>query len=240
MVEWTRGITVHTTAERVWPWLVQMGYGRGGWYTPQWVDLFANRWLFGQRTRFPSSANRLLPEYQQVAVGDIVCDGPNYASYFRVQHVVPPHALVYRSIRHPRRGSPIDINDPESPSKIEKQLLTSGTYIDFTWALVLYQLPQDSTRLLVRTRANYSPPAYQGCPGLSREALPLVLAAESERPWHHHLHRATLIVEVITDVNGEPRDANPPTGPNHRDQRPDTKGTARLRSIGGTGIHRLA
>jgi hypothetical protein len=160
-VEWTRGITVRTTAERVWPWLVQMGYGRGGWYTPQWIDLFANRWLFGQRTRFPSSANRLLPEYQRVAAGDIICDGPNYASYFRVQHVVPPHALVYRSIRHPRRGSPIDINDPESPSKIEKQLLTSGTYIDFTWALVLYELPQDRTRLLVRTRANYSPPAFR-------------------------------------------------------------------------------
>jgi hypothetical protein len=86
----------------------------------------------------PSSADRLHPEYQHVAVGDIVCDGPNYASYFRVQHVDPPHALVYRSIRHPRHGSPIDINDPESPSKIEKQLLTSGTYVDFTWALVLY------------------------------------------------------------------------------------------------------
>ena len=44
MVEWTRGITVYTAPERLWPWLVQMGYGRGGWYTPQWVDLFANRW----------------------------------------------------------------------------------------------------------------------------------------------------------------------------------------------------
>jgi proline iminopeptidase len=159
MVEWTRGITVRTTPERVWPWLAQMGYGRGGWYTPQWVDLIANRWVFGYRTPFPPSANRLLPEYQHVAVGDIICDGPNYASYFRVQHVDPLHALVYRSIRHPRRGSPIDINDPESPSKIEKQLRDSGTYFDFTWALVLRELPQDRTRLLVRTRANYSPPA---------------------------------------------------------------------------------
>lgn len=43
MVEWTRGVTVRTTPERVWPWLAQMGYGRGGWYTPEWVDLFANR-----------------------------------------------------------------------------------------------------------------------------------------------------------------------------------------------------
>jgi hypothetical protein len=103
----------------------------------------------------------LLPEYQHVAVGDIVCDGPNYASYFRVQHVDPPHALVYRSIRHPRRGSPIDIADPESPSKIEQQLRDSGTYLDFTWALVLGELPPDRTRLLVRTRANYSPSAFR-------------------------------------------------------------------------------
>jgi hypothetical protein len=143
----------------VWPWLAQMGYGRGGWYTPQLVDLFANRWVFGHKTPFPPSASRLLPEYQHVAVGDIICDGPNYASYFRVQHVDPPRALVYRSIRHPRRGSPIDINDPESPFKIEKQLRDSGTYLDFTWALVLHELPQQRTRLLVRTRANYSPPA---------------------------------------------------------------------------------
>jgi hypothetical protein len=35
--EWTRGVTVQTTPDRVWPWLVQMGYGRGGWYTPEWV-----------------------------------------------------------------------------------------------------------------------------------------------------------------------------------------------------------
>jgi hypothetical protein len=114
MVEWTRGVTVHTTPERVWPWLVQMGYGRGGWYTPEWVDLFANRWVFGARGRFPRSAGRLLPEYQHIAVGDLICDGPDYASYFRVQRVDPCKALVYRSIppspaREPDRhhGSPI-------------------------------------------------------------------------------------------------------------------------------------
>ena len=44
-------------------------------------------------------------EYQHVAVGDLICDGPDYASYFRVLRVDPGHAVVYRSIRHPRRGS---------------------------------------------------------------------------------------------------------------------------------------
>lgn len=157
MVEWTRGVTVQTTAERVWPWLAQMGYGRGGWYTPEWVDLFANRWVFGVRAPFPKSANRLLPEHQHVAVGDLICDGPDYASYFRAEHVDPARALVYRSIRHPRRGSPIEIDDPESPARVEQQLLAGGTYVDFTWALTLNTLPGDRTRLLVRTRANYAP-----------------------------------------------------------------------------------
>jgi hypothetical protein len=159
MVEWTRGVTVHAAAERVWPWLAQMGYGRGGWYTPEWVDLFANRWVFGTRRRFPASAGRVLPEYQHVAVGDLICDGPDYASYFRVLRVDPQHALVYRSIRHPRRGSPIDISDPLSPQRVEQQLREAGTYIDFTWALVLSQYPGQGTRLLARTRANYSPRA---------------------------------------------------------------------------------
>ena len=161
MVEWTRGVTVHATPERVWPWLVQMGYGRGGWYTPQWVDLFANRWVFGIRHPFPASADRLLPEYQHVAVGDLICDGPDYASYFRVLRVDPQHALVYRSIRHPRRGSPIDITDPQSPPRAEQQLREAGTYIDFTWALVLNERPGQRTRLLVRTRANYAPRAIR-------------------------------------------------------------------------------
>ncbi|MGH3480920.1 MAG: hypothetical protein ACRDQD_29340 [Nocardioidaceae bacterium] len=161
MVEWTRGVTVRSTPERVWPWLAQMGYGRGGWYTPDWVDLFANRWVFGVRRPYPASANRLLPEYQHVAVGDLICDGPDYASYFRVQQVDPPHALVYRSIRHPRRGSQIDITDPESPARVEQQLRDAGTYIDFTWALTLNRCADDTTRLLVRTRGNYAPRALR-------------------------------------------------------------------------------
>ena len=161
MVEWTRGVTVRAPAGQVWPWLVQMGYGRGGWYTPQLVDLFANRWVFGVRQPFPASANRLLPQYQHLAVGDLICDGPDYASYFRVMRVEPGHAVVYRSIRHPRRGSPIDITDPQSPQRVEQQLREAGTYIDFTWALVLNERPGQGTRLLVRTRANYSPRAIR-------------------------------------------------------------------------------
>jgi hypothetical protein len=85
-----------------------------------------------------------------MGLGDLICDGPDYASYFRVQHIDPPHALEYRSIRHPRRGSTIGITYPDSPWKVEKQLRASGTYFDFTWTLVLNGLAGHRTRLLVR------------------------------------------------------------------------------------------
>jgi hypothetical protein len=34
----THGITIDAAPESVWPWLVQMGWHRGGWYTARWVD----------------------------------------------------------------------------------------------------------------------------------------------------------------------------------------------------------
>ena len=161
MVEWTRGVTVHAAP---------VGCG-GGW--PRWGTGGAagtprSGWTCSPTggcsvsgTRFPASAARLLPEYRHVAAGDLICDGPDYASYFRVLRVDPGHAVVYRSIRHPRRGSPIDITDPQAPQRAEQQLREAGTYFDFTWALVLNELPGQRTRLLVRTRANYSPRAFR-------------------------------------------------------------------------------
>jgi hypothetical protein len=60
-----------------------------------------------------------------------------------------------------RRGSPIDITDPASPQRAEQRLREAGTYFDFTWALVVNELGGQRTRLLVRTRANYSPRAFR-------------------------------------------------------------------------------
>ena len=78
MVEWTRGVTVRTPPERIWPWLVQMGYGRAGWYTPAWVDRILEPSLFQLQTPSPKSPHRLLPEFQSLAVGDLIADGPDY------------------------------------------------------------------------------------------------------------------------------------------------------------------
>jgi hypothetical protein len=60
-----QAITVNAPPEDIWPWLVQMGYQRGGLYSYDWLDR-----LFGFLDR--PSATRILPEFQQLAVGDTI------------------------------------------------------------------------------------------------------------------------------------------------------------------------
>jgi len=60
---YTMATTVRAQPEHIWPWLVQMGYQRGGLYSYDWLDR-----LFGFLDR--PSATRILPEFQHLAVGD--------------------------------------------------------------------------------------------------------------------------------------------------------------------------
>src|SRR5215216_1827214 len=77
MLEWNRGLTVDATPAEIWPWLVQMGYGRAGWYTPEAFDRWANRWLWRQDNKYPYQPSpwALLPDYQSIGVGDVIADG---------------------------------------------------------------------------------------------------------------------------------------------------------------------
>jgi len=59
----TMAVTVNAPPDEIWPWLVQIGYQRGGLYSYDWLDR-----LFGYLDR--PSATRILPECQHLAVGD--------------------------------------------------------------------------------------------------------------------------------------------------------------------------
>lgn len=81
----TTAITVNAPPEQIWPWLVQMGYQRGGLYSYDWLDR-----LFGYLDR--PSATRILPEFQRLAPGDEIPlgRGPSWP----VAVVEPNRALV--------------------------------------------------------------------------------------------------------------------------------------------------
>lgn len=84
----TRAVTIHTSPDRVWPWLVQMGSGRGGAYTYDWIEN-----LFGLNMH---SADTILPEFQHVHVGDAFPVGEG-GPRLRVEVLHPDHAFVVHS-----------------------------------------------------------------------------------------------------------------------------------------------
>jgi hypothetical protein len=121
----TRAITVHTAADQVWPWIAQLGQGRGGFYS---YDALEN--LVGCDIH---SADRIVPEWQDLKVGDQVKLAPEVG--LGVAVVEPGRALVLRG------GVPMGAVPPP---------------YDFTWAFVLRERSDGTTRLLVRERYGYT------------------------------------------------------------------------------------
>ncbi len=85
----TRAVQIDAPAEAIWPWLVQMGPGRGGVYTYDWIENV----FFGLGMH---STDKILPEFQELKVGDaqqLGAKGP----VLRVAVFDPQRALVLRS-----------------------------------------------------------------------------------------------------------------------------------------------
>lgn len=90
-VQTDHAVTIDAPPSAVWPWVAQMGWGRGGWYTARWVD----------RLLFPAngpSLNAVVPELQEIDVGTFIPDGPPQTECgLHVVEIDPRGALVLRS-----------------------------------------------------------------------------------------------------------------------------------------------
>lgn len=88
------GITINAPPEAVWPWLIQIGQDRGGFYSYTKLENAA-----GARI---TNADRIVPEWQQRQIGELVPTVPeNYLGGIfggrlgcRVLRIVPGEALV--------------------------------------------------------------------------------------------------------------------------------------------------
>jgi hypothetical protein len=144
----TRGIDIAAPAVEVWPWLVQMGYGRGGWYSYDWLERRIGAGKFAEG----GSAKRLIPELQQLAAGDTVALSP--AGGLTVAVLDPGSALVLHYRMNLLTAAPAHQRDP--------------AVLDWSWAFVLTSIDGSSCRLVARVRADYRPPWL-------RPLLPLLL-----------------------------------------------------------------
>jgi hypothetical protein len=84
----TRAVSIDAPARSVWPWLVQMGPGRGGAYTYDWIEN-----LFGLGMH---SADEILPQYQDLKTGDVQQLGRR-GPLLRVAVLEPERSMVLRS-----------------------------------------------------------------------------------------------------------------------------------------------
>jgi hypothetical protein len=129
----TRAITIAAPVEQVWPWLLQLGQGRGGLYSYDWLEN-----LVGCDVH---SADRILAEHQRLRPGDtvrLVREGYPVDLAFKVAHVHPLRALVLCA-----------------PGEREGALDAGLAYP--SWALVLDRVDASTTRLLSRWRTAFRP-----------------------------------------------------------------------------------
>lgn len=77
----TRAVAIAAPPEDVWPWLVQLGWGRAGWYSYDWIDNDGR-----------PSADSIVPDWQDLGVGDRILMTPDVG--FVVRRLDPPHTLV--------------------------------------------------------------------------------------------------------------------------------------------------
>lgn len=137
----TMGTTLPAPPERVWPWLLQMGGGRGGWYSWDWVD-----------NAGAPSADRIVPEWQDLEVGQhlqrpaspAVPKDP--ANWWTVAVLEPNRTLVLQT-SYDLFGRSFDPRTGPVP-----WASTEGT-----WGFYLKEAPRGRTRLVVRTRSRSRP-----------------------------------------------------------------------------------
>ncbi len=112
----TRAVTIEATPDEIWPWIVQIGYRRAGFYS---YDALDNDGV--------PSADRILPEYQNLEVGDHI--PLSKSADVRVAELEPPRSMVL-------------------------VFEVDGDWSGATWVWGLYPENASHTRLVTRLRAN--------------------------------------------------------------------------------------
>jgi hypothetical protein len=120
---YTVGMTIHAAPSAIWPWLVQMGQGRGGFYTHEWIEN-----LLGADIH---NADRVVSAWQRLEVGDKIRLTPDPylgqpGQLMTVAEIQPERALVLR------------------------QTLPNGS--PASWAFLLRTEGHGRTRILMRRR----------------------------------------------------------------------------------------
>jgi hypothetical protein len=131
----TNGVTIAAAPADIWPWLVQMGCRRAGWYS--W-DVLDNAGV--------PSAKEIRQELQSVRVGQLIPATPRGDASFEVLALDKPRTLILGGLHDLDSGKQVSFASPRP-----------AHFAQSTWAFVLEPLDGATTRLHVRVRSAFSP-----------------------------------------------------------------------------------
>jgi hypothetical protein len=156
LLKTTHAITIDAAPEEVWPWLMQIGQGRAGFYSdsPWWdacVDLYY-RLLSREQGRTPvgysgRNTQRIVPAWQDLREGEAILDGPPGTACYIVRKIEPNRLLLLFTDTH----LPFML-----PARFRPRV--SGELSD---AFLLAPLDRGRTRVLRRMRVTCSPLAFR-------------------------------------------------------------------------------
>lgn len=127
----TRAIDIDAPREAVWPWLVQIGQGRGGFYSYDLLESMMDLDIH--------SADQILPEFQELGVGDAIPFEPEGGGY-TVAEIAPNHHLVL-------------FTDGTGDSEVDKAFRQANA--SSTWTFLLKEPEPERARFVVRWRTRW-------------------------------------------------------------------------------------
>jgi len=112
LINLTYTIDINSEPSQVWPWIVQVGYHRAGWYIDKWWDRVEQNFFWPllvpvqDRGTWQPPAQHIIPEYQGLKQGDIIPDGPPGSAYYEVVILQPEKLLLLRATTHFKYAAP--------------------------------------------------------------------------------------------------------------------------------------
>ncbi len=169
ILQTTRAVTIDAPPQQVWPWLVQTGQGRAGFYSDSkfWdrcVDWYYRRLSRGQPGKpavgyHVAADDKIVAAWQNPQAGDIIADGPPGTACYVVRQAEPGRSLVLFTDTHLPYLLPARLRD-------DPRLRISGEISD---SFLLTEPQPGTTRLIRRMRLSCRPWPFRGY------AVPIVL-----------------------------------------------------------------
>ena len=164
---YTHAVTIRASVSEVWPWLVQIGYKRAGWYSHDFLHRLMG--IAGSVDDERGSAKRIIPELQDLQVGDLVEIAPGMG--YIVAGIEPEQALILQSRIDTGKWESLSSSDP-LPEK----------YLRSSWVWFLEEIDEKTTRLIVRVQSDYNPGLLSTLSaGISNELGSLVMQPKTLR-----------------------------------------------------------